>query len=72
MKTELITDYDLKVIESKMKKSNLSYKIENGRVYIEDIDISPLRELADIFVDDILVDWEGNLLLFSEMYKKRL
>lgn len=72
MKTELITDYDIKVIESKLKKSNLSYNIENGRVYIEDIDISPLRELADIFVDDILIDWEGNLLLYSEMTKRRL
>lgn len=72
MKTELITDYDIKVIESKLKKSNLSYKIENGRVYIEDIDISPLRELADIFVDDILIDWEGNLLLYSEIVKRRL
>lgn len=72
MKTELITDYDIKVIEYKLKKSNLSYNIENGRVYIEDIDISPLRELADIFVDDILIDWEGNLLLYSEMAKRRL
>lgn len=72
MKTELITDYDIKVIESKLKKSNLSYRIEDNKVFIKDIDTSPLRELADIFVDDIMVDWEGNLLLYSEMSKKRL
>lgn len=72
MSVELITDYDLKIVESKLKKSNLSYRIEDNRVFIKDIDTSPLRELADIFVDDIMVDWEGNLLLYSEMSKKRL
>ena len=72
MSVELITDYDLKIVESKLKKSNLSYQIKDNKVFIEGIDTSPLRELAGIFVDDILVDWEGNLLLFSEMYKKRL
>lgn len=72
MSVELITDYDLKIVESKLKKSNLSYQIEGGRIFINEIDTTPLRKLADIFVDDIMVDWEGNLLLYSEMSKKRL
>lgn len=72
MGVELITSYDTKILESKLKKADIDYEIIGGKIYIKGIDTKPLQNLSNILVDDILIDWEGNLLLYSEMSKKRL
>lgn len=41
-----------------------------GKIIFSDIDIEPLRRLSELLVDDLYIDSEGHIQLYSEVERR--
>lgn len=66
MNPNLIVGGSKEIMIKKLNKAGIKFEDEGDTLRLIEIDIKPLKTLCEIFVDDLIIDYEGNIRMRSD------
>lgn len=71
MNPKLIVNGSKQIVIKKLKSVGIEFEEQGDKLELTDIDIKPFMTLCELFIDDLIIDVEGNIRMRSDNHGAR-
>lgn len=71
MNPKLIVNGSKQIVIKKLKSVGMEFEEHGDELTLTDIDIKPFMTLCELFIDDLIIDVEGNIRMRSDNHGAR-
>ena len=71
MNPKLIVNGSKQIVIKKLKSVGIEFEEQGDELELTDIDIKPFMTLCELFIDDLIIDVEGNIRMRSDNHGAR-
>lgn len=71
MNPKLIVNGSKQIVIKKLKSVGIEFEEQGDELILTNIDIKPFMTLCELFIDDLIVDVEGNIRMRSDNHGAR-